>query len=64
MLKTNETAFMRQPEQIEEELFEIGGMADDATKLEQIIAWCATHPDEVPFALHMLLHRSVATKTK
>ncbi|HWE50142.1 MAG TPA: hypothetical protein VG273_10155 [Bryobacteraceae bacterium] len=49
---------MRQPEQIEEELFEIGGMADDSTKLEQIIAWCATHPDEVPFALHLLLNRS------
>jgi hypothetical protein len=61
MLKT---APMRQPEQIEEELFEIGGMADDATKLEQIIAWCATHPDEVPFALHILLHRSAAARTK
>ena len=55
---------MRQPEQIEEELFEIAGMADDGTKLEQIIAWCATHPDEIPFAMHMLLHRSAVAKTK
>lgn len=54
---------MREPEQIEEELFEIAGMADDGTKLEQIIAWCATHPDEIPFAMHILLHRSVAAKT-
>ena len=46
---------MREPEIIEEELFEIGAMADDGTKLEQIIVWCATHPDEIPFALHQLL---------
>ncbi len=36
MLKA--TTHMRQPEQIEEELFEIAATADDATKLEQIIA--------------------------
>jgi hypothetical protein len=46
---------MRDPAIIEEELIEIGGMADDGTKLEQIIAWCATHPDEVPVAIRMLL---------
>jgi hypothetical protein len=51
---------MREPEQIEEELLEIAGMADDGTKLEQIIAWCATHPDEVPFAMRMLLSRTHA----
>ncbi len=54
---------MRQPEQIEEELFEIAATADDGTKLEQIIAWCATHPDEIPFAMHILLHRSTAADT-
>jgi hypothetical protein len=53
---------MRQPEEIEEELLEISGMADDGTKLEQIIAWCATHPDEVPFAMRMLLTRTGAAK--
>jgi len=54
---------MREPEIIEEELFEIGAMADDGTKLEQIIVWCATHPDEIPFAMHLLLHHSQAAKT-
>jgi len=24
-------------------------------KLERIIAWCAVHPDEIPFALHQLM---------
>lgn len=51
---------MRQPEVIEEELLEIAGMADDGTKLEQIIAWCSTHPEEVPFAMRMLLGRKAA----
>jgi len=62
MLNSDETAHMRQPEEIEEELLEISGMADDGTKLEQIIAWCATHPDEVPFAMRMLLTRTAAAK--
>lgn len=48
---------MRAPEIIEEELVAIGAIADDSTKLERIIAWCASHPDEVPFALHQLLSR-------
>jgi len=30
-------------------------MADDEMKLNSIIVWCATHPDEVPLAIHMLL---------
>jgi hypothetical protein len=34
-------------------------MADDGVKLERIIAWCAVHPDEVPFALHHLMRRRV-----
>jgi len=46
---------MREPEVVEAELVEISAMADDEMKLNSIIAWCATHPDEVPFAIHMLL---------
>ena len=48
---------MRDPEIIEAELIEISAMADDTLKLERIIAWCASHPDEVPFALHQLMGR-------
>jgi len=42
---------MRDPEIIETELMEISAIADDSVKFERIIAWCASHPDEVPFAL-------------
>lgn len=48
---------MRDPEIIENELMEISGMADEGVKLERIIAWCASHPDEVPFALHQMMGR-------
>jgi hypothetical protein len=48
---------MRDPETIETELMEISSIADDAVKLERLVAWCASHPDEVPFALHQLLNR-------
>ena len=48
---------MRDPDIIEAELVEISAIADDSTKLERIIAWCAAHPDEIPFALHQLLSR-------
>jgi len=48
---------MRDAEAIENELIEISAIADDTIKLERIIAWCAAHPDEVPFALHQLLRR-------
>jgi len=51
---------MRQPEIVEAELVEISAMADDEMKLNSIIVWCATHPDEVPFAIHMLLGGKVA----
>lgn len=53
MLRTD----MRDPELIETDLIEISAIADDSTKLERIIAWCAAHPDEVPFALHQLMAR-------
>ena len=48
---------MRDPETIETELMEISAIADESIKLERIIAWCASHPDEVPFALHQLMLR-------
>jgi hypothetical protein len=52
---------MRDLEIIENELMEISSLADDSLKLERIIAWCASHPDEVPFALHQLLNRRSET---
>ena len=48
---------MRDPETIETELMEISAIADETIKFDRIVAWCATHPDEVPFALHQLLGR-------
>jgi hypothetical protein len=42
---------MRDPQVVEAELIEISAIQDDLTKLERIVAWCATYPDEVPFAL-------------
>ena len=48
---------MRDLETIETELMEISAIADDSIKLERIIAWCASHPDEVPFALHQFMGR-------
>jgi hypothetical protein len=46
---------MREPQVIEQELAEIGAIPDDSLKLERIVAWCATYPEEVPFAMHMLM---------
>jgi hypothetical protein len=55
---------MRDLQTVEAELFEIGAIPDDSLKLERIVAWCATHPDEVPIAMHLLLLRkSPADKT-
>jgi len=48
---------VRDPETIEAELMEMSALADDFVKLERIIAWCASHPDEVPIALHQLMGR-------
>lgn len=49
---------MRRDEQvIEAELVEIGAIQDDTLKLERIVAWCATYPEEVPFALHFFRSR-------
>lgn len=46
---------MREPDIIEAELVEINATADDVVKLERIIAWCAVHPDEIPFAMRILM---------
>jgi hypothetical protein len=46
---------MRDAETIETELMEISAITDDAVKFERIVAWCACHPEEVPFALHQLM---------
>jgi hypothetical protein len=48
---------MRDLETIETDLMEMSAIPDDLVKLERIIAWCASHPDEVPFALHQLMKR-------
>jgi hypothetical protein len=54
---------MREPDIIEAELVEISSIADDLVKFERIVAWCAAHPDEVPFALHNLMKGSSRTET-
>jgi hypothetical protein len=48
---------MRDLAMIEAELMEISAIADDSVRLERIIVWCASNPDEVPVALHLLLGR-------
>lgn len=53
-----ELVYMRDPETIETELMQISAIADDSLKLEEIVAWCASHPDEVPFAIHHMMTRS------
>lgn len=49
---------MRDPEIIDTELMEISAIPDDIVKFERIAAWCAIHPDEVPFALHQFMGRA------
>jgi hypothetical protein len=48
---------MRVAEIMETELMQISAILDDTIKLERIIAWYASHPEEVPFALHQLFSR-------
>jgi len=55
---------MRDLDTVESELFEISAIPEDGLKLERIIAWCATHPDEVPMAIHLLLVRRNAETPK
>lgn len=49
---------MRDPETIENEMIVMGAIADDSLKIEEIIAWCAVHPDEIPSAIRILLGRT------
>jgi hypothetical protein len=51
-----DAAVMREPDVIEAELAEMSGIAEDENKFERIVAWCATHPDEIPFALRLLMN--------
>ena len=51
---------MRDPGVVEAELVEIAALADDEMKLNSIVVWCATHPDEIPFAMHILLGGRIA----
>jgi hypothetical protein len=55
---------MRDPETIETELMSISSIADDSVKFERIVAWCAAHPDEVPFALHHMMSRKADSGTE
>jgi len=48
---------MRDADIIETELTEISAIADDTLRFERIIVWCASNPDDVPFALHQLISR-------
>lgn len=49
---------MRRDEQtIEAELIEIMAIQDDTLKLERVVAWCATYPGEIPFALRFFRGR-------
>jgi hypothetical protein len=47
----------RDEQEVEAELMGISATQDDMVKLERIIAWCAVHPDEVPFALSFIRGR-------
>jgi hypothetical protein len=49
---------MRDLEIVEAELMEISAIADDTVKFERIVAWCASHPDEIPVALQLLMGRT------
>ncbi len=49
---------MRDEQVIEQELMEISAIQDDTIKLERIVVWCATYPDEIPFAMRFFRGRS------
>jgi hypothetical protein len=48
---------MRDADIIETELMEISAIADDTLRFERTIVWCASNPDDVPFALHQFISR-------
>ena len=56
------TKMHRDEQVVEAELMEISAIQDDTTKLERIVAWCATYPDEIPFALRFFRRQSSSDK--
>jgi hypothetical protein len=46
---------MRETQEVEAELVEIAALADDETRFNRIVVWCATHPHDIPLALHLLI---------
>lgn len=55
---------MREPELIEADLMGMAAITDEVVKLEAIIAWCAAHPDEIPFALHQMMGKAREPEAK
>lgn len=53
---------MRDPAIIDEDLIEISSIPDDLMKFERIVAWCTIHPDEIPFAMKILMNRTSNTQ--
>jgi hypothetical protein len=51
---------MREPQVVEAELVEIAALADDETRFNRILVWCATHRDEIPMAMHLLIGGKIA----
>jgi hypothetical protein len=49
---------MRDPQQVEQDMIEIGAIPEEGTKLAEIVTWCASHPHDVPTALHILLGKT------
>lgn len=49
---------MRDPAIVEEDLVDIASIPDDLVRFERIVTWCTMHPDEVPFAIKILMNRS------
>jgi hypothetical protein len=53
---------MREAQLVEQELVEIAALADDETRFNRIVVWCATHPDEIPLAIHILLGDKITAR--
>jgi hypothetical protein len=54
---------MREAQVVEAELVEIAALADDETRFNRIVVWCARHPDEIPLAIHILLGDKTTPKS-
>jgi hypothetical protein len=55
---------MREQQEVEAELVEIAALADDETRFNRILVWCAAHPDEIPTAMHILLGSKISTSSQ